>query len=111
MSVEDASVSEEELPAGSERADASIEEMTTEPESASDALSEAAVLYDAGEDGNSVSDMVPGEISELHDEAEEAAEYSVDLSKEPEAVPSESTPISSTEESDWGFQELKKEIT
>lgn len=38
MSVEDASASEEELPAGSERADASIEEMTTEPESASDAL-------------------------------------------------------------------------
>ena len=44
MSVEDASVSEEELPAGSEHADASIEEVTTEPESASDALSEAAIL-------------------------------------------------------------------
>ena len=110
MSVEDASVSEEELPAGSEHADASIEEMTTEPESASDALSEAAILHDAGEDGNSVSDMVPQEISELHDEAE-AAEYSVDFSEEPETVSPESTPISSTEESDWGFQEPKKEIT
>ena len=64
----------------------------------------------ADEDGNSVSDMVPKGISELHDEAEEAAEYSVDLSEEPEAVPSESTPISSTEESDWGVQEPKKEI-
>lgn len=53
---------------------------------------------------------VPKGISELHDEAEEAAEYSVDLSEEPEAVPSESTPISSTEESDWGVQEPKKEI-
>ena len=105
MSVEDASVSEEELPAGSEHADASIEEVTTEPESASDALSEAAILCDADEDGNSVSDMVPQEISELHDEAEEAAEYSVDFSEEPEAVPPEST-----EESDWGFQEPKKEI-
>lgn len=52
MSVEDASVSEEELPAGSEHADASIEEVTTEPESASDALSEAAILCDADEDGN-----------------------------------------------------------
>lgn len=72
--------------------------------------SETAILHDAGEDGNSVSDMVSREISELHDEAEEAAEYSVDLSKEPETVPSESTPISSTEESDWGFQEPKKEI-
>lgn len=111
MPVEDASVSEEELPAESERADASIEEVTTEPESASDALSEAAILHDAGEDGNSVSDMVPREISELHDEAEEAAEYSVDLSEEPETVSPESTPISSTEESDWGFQEPKKEIT
>ena len=84
--------------------------MTTEPESASNALSEAAILHDADEDGNSVSDMVPKGISELHDEAEEAAEYSVDLSEEPEAVPSESTPISSTEESDWGVQEPKKEI-
>ena len=111
MSVEDASVSEEELPAGSEHADASIEEVTTEPESASDALSEAAILCDADEDGNSVSDMVPQEISELHDEAEEAAEYSVDFSEEPETVSPESTPISSTEESDWGFQEPKKEIT
>lgn len=73
--------------------------------------SEAAILHDAGEDGNSVSDMVPREISELHDEAEEAAEYSVDLSEEPETVSPESTPISSTEESDWGFQEPKKEIT
>lgn len=109
MSVEDASVSEEELPAGSECADASIEEMTTEPESASDALSEAAILHDAGEGGNSVSDMVPQEISELHDEAE-AAEYSVDFSEEPETVSPESTPISSIEESDWGFQEPKKEI-
>lgn len=76
-----------------------------------DYISEAAILHDAGEDGNSVSDMVPREISELHDEAEEAAEYSVDLSEEPETVSPESTPISSTEESDWGFQEPKKEIT
>lgn len=60
---------------------------------------------------DSVSDMVPQEISELHDEAEEAAEYSVDFSEEPETVSPESTPISSTEESDWGFQEPKKEIT
>lgn len=111
MSVEDASVSEEELPAGSEHADASIEEVTTEPESASDALSEAAILCDADEDGNSVSDMVPQEISELHDEAEEAAEYSVDFSEEPETVSPESTPISSTEESDWGFQEPKCSAT
>ena len=110
MPVEDVSVSEEELPTESERTDASVEEMTTEPESASNALSEAAILHDADEDGNSVSDMVPKGISELHDEAEEAAEYSVDLSEEPEAVPSESTPISSTEESDWGVQEPKKEI-
>ena len=111
MPVEDASVSEEELPAESEHADASIEEMTTEPESASNALSEAAILHDADEDGNSVSDMMLREISERHDEAEEAAEYSVDLSEEPETVSPESTPISSTEESDWGFQEPKKEIT
>lgn len=111
MSVEDASVSEEELPAGSERADASIEEVTTEPESASSALGEAAILHDAGEDGNSVLDMAPREISELHDEAEEAAEYRVDLSEEPETVPPESTPVSSAEESDWGFQEPKREIT
>ena len=110
MPVEDASVSEEELPTESECADASIKEMTTEPESASDALSEAAILHDAGEDGNSVLDMAPREISGLHDEADETVEYSVDLSEEPETVPSESTPISSTEESDWGFQELKKEI-
>ncbi len=110
MPVEDASVFEEELPTESECADASIKEMTTEPESASDALSEAAILHDAGEDGNSVSDMAPREISGLHDEADETVEYSVDLSEEPETVPSESTPISSTEESDWGFQELKKEI-
>ena len=110
MPVEDVSVSEEELPAESEHADASIEEMTTEPESASNALSEAAILHDADEDGNSVSDMMLREISELHDEAEEAAEYSVDLSEEPETVSPESTPISSTEESDWGFQEPKKEI-
>ena len=86
MSVEDASVSEEELPAGSERADASIEEMTTEPESASDALSEAAILHDADEDSNSASDMVPRGISELHDGVEDAAEYSVDFSEEPETV-------------------------
>lgn len=79
--------------------------------SATSHISEAAILHDAGEDGNSVSDMVPREISELHDEAEEAAEYSVDLSEEPETVSPESTPISSTEESDWGFQEPKKEIT
>ena len=85
--------------------------MTTEPESASNALSEAAILHDADEDGNSVSDMMLREISERHDEAEEAAEYSVDLSEEPETVSPESTPISSTEESDWGFQEPKKEIT
>ena len=110
MPVEDASVSEEELPTESECADASIKEMTTEPESASDALSEAAILHDAGEDGNSVLDMAPREISGLHDEADETVEYSVDLSEEPETVPSESTPTSSTEESDWGFQELKKEI-
>lgn len=111
MSAEAASASEEELSVESEREDASIEEVTTEPKSASDALSEAAILHDAGEDGNNVSDMVPREISELHDEAEEAAEYSVDLSEESEAVPSESTPISSAEESDWGFQEPKREIT
>lgn len=92
MPVEAASASEEELPTESECADASIEEMTTEPESASDALSEAAILHDAGEGGNSVSDMVPQEISELHDEAE-AAEYSVDFSEEPETVSPESTPI------------------
>ena len=49
--------------------------------------------------------MVPREISELHDETDETAEYSVDLSEEPATVPSESTPISGTEESDWGFQE------
>lgn len=109
MPVEATSASEEELPTESECADASIEEMTTEPESASDALSEAAILHDAGEGGNSVSDMVPQEISELHDEAE-AAEYSVDFSEEPETVSPESTPISSIEESDWGFQEPKKEI-
>lgn len=54
--------------------------------------------------------MVPREISELHDEADETAEYSVDISEEPETVPPESAPISSTEESDWGFQEPKKEI-
>ena len=89
MSAEAASASEEELSVESEREDASIEEVTTEPKSASDALSEAAILHDAGEDGNNVSDMVPREISELHDEAEEAAEYSVDLSEESEAVPSE----------------------
>lgn len=111
MPVEGVSGSEEELPAESERADASIGEVTTEPESASDALSEAAILHDAGEDGNSVSDMAPRESLELHDEAEETVEYSVDLSEEPKTVPSESTPISSTEESDWGFQEPKKEIT
>ena len=110
MLVEGVSVSEEELPAESERADAAIEEVTTEPESASDALSEAAILHDADEDGNSASDMVPREISELHDEADETAEYSVDISEEPETVPPESAPISSTEESDWGFQEPKKEI-
>mgnify|MGYP000095182996 CR=1 FL=1 len=111
MSAEAASASEKELSVESEREDASIEEVTTEPESALDALSEAAILYDADEDGNSVSDMVPRETSELHDEAEEAAEYSVDLSEEPEMGSPESTPVSSAEESDWGFQEPKREIT
>ena len=111
MLAEATYASEEELSAESERTDASVEEMTTEPESASNALSEAAILHDADEDGNSVSDMVPREISELHDETDETAEYSVDLSEEPATVPSESTPISGTEESDWGFQEPKKEIT
>lgn len=111
MSAEAASASEKELSVESEREDASIEEVTTEPESALDALSEAAILYDADEDGNSVSDMVPRETSELHDEAEEAAEYSVDLSEEPEMGSPESTPVSSAEESDWGFQEPRRRIT
>ena len=101
MLAEATYASEEELSAESERTDASVEEMTTEPESASNALSEAAILHDADEDGNSVSDMVPREISELHDETDETAEYSVDLSEEPATVPSESTPISGTEERDY----------
>ena len=40
----------------------------------------------------------------------EAAEYSVDLSEEPEAVPAESTPNSSSDGSDLVVQEPKKEI-
>lgn len=110
MLAEATYASEEELSAESERTDASVEEMTTEPESASNALSEAAILHDADEDGNSVSDMVPREISELHDETDETAEYSVDLSEEPATVPSESTPISGTEESDWGSRSRRKRL-
>ena len=59
-------------------------------------------------------DITPGklpEIHEAHEAASEPPEYSIDLSEEPEPVPTRDAAPSDAEEDEWGFREPRREVT
>ncbi len=56
-------------------------------------------------------DITPGKLPEIHEAASEPPEYSIDLSEEPEPVPTRDAAPSDAEEDEWGFREPRREVT
>ena len=82
-------------------------------ESVLDARSEDTAGPETKRDADGV-DITPGklpEIHEAHEAASEPPEYSIDLSEEPEPVPTRDAAPPDAEEDDWGFREPRREVT
>ena len=82
-------------------------------ESVLDARSKDTAGPETKRDADGV-DITPGklpEIYEAHEAALEPPEYSIDLSEEPEPVPTRDAAPSDAEEDEWGFREPRREVT
>lgn len=82
-------------------------------ESVLDARSKDTAGPETKRDADGV-DITPGklpEIHEAHEAASEPPEYSIDLSEEPEPVPTRDAAPPDAEEDDWGFREPRREVT
>lgn len=82
-------------------------------ESVLDARSKDTAGPETKRDADGV-DITPGklpEIHEAHEAASEPPEYSIDLSEEPEPVPTRDAAPSDAEEDEWGFREPRREVT
>lgn len=122
MSAADISAEEKVTPAPKEEASAAEEGASrAEPpdaisaavESVLDARSKDTAGPETKRDADGV-DITPGklpEIHEAHEAASEPPEYSIDLSEEPEPVPTRDAAPPDAEEDDWGFREPRREVT
>ena len=116
-----------DIPAEEEAVPAPMEEQPTEEEvelEPADAVSAAVKsVLDArsedvagsAEEGDADGvDMTPGklpEVNEAHETTSELPEYGIDLSEEPEPVPTRDAAPSDAEEDDWGFREPRREVS
>ena len=103
----------EEQPAEEETGPEPVDVIAAAVESVLDTRSEDAA--ESAEEGDvSGVDITPGklpEVNEAHETTSELPEYGIDLSEDPEPVPTKDAAPSDAEEDDWGFREPRREVT
>lgn len=116
-----------DIPAEEEAAPAPMEEQPTEEEAGSEPVDAIAAAVESVLDARSEDvagsaeegdvggvDMTPGklpEVNEAHETTSGLPEYGIDLSEDPEPVPTKDAAPSNAEEDDWGFREPRREVT